>query len=92
MTNLISTDKVRTRHFHSTKSFIDDLCALNDRTLFEKVHGDIYPKELEFKKEHSGSHGTFLNLDITVQNNIFVYKLYDKHDDFPFFHCTHAIH
>ena len=33
---------------------------------------------------HSGSHVTFLIFDITVQDNKFVYKLYDKRDDFPF--------
>ena len=34
--------------------------------------------------EHSGNHGTFLNLDITIKEGIFVYKLYDKRDAFPF--------
>ena len=65
MTDLINTDKVSARHFHSTKRFIDDLCAFNDGNLFEKLHKDIYSEELELKKEPSGSHGTFLNLDIT---------------------------
>ena len=45
---------------------------------------EIYPSELDLKIEHSGTHGTFLNLDITVRNGIFVYKLYDKRDNFPF--------
>ena len=30
ISDLISTDKVKARHFSSTKRFIDDLCALND--------------------------------------------------------------
>ena len=84
MTDLIKADKVKARHFHSTKRFIDDLCALNDGNQFERVHRDIYPEELELKKEHSGNHGTFLNLDITIEDGRFVYKLYDKRDDFPF--------
>ena len=84
MTDLIDKDKVAARHFHSTKRFIDDLCALNDGGLFEKVYRNIYPDELELKKEHSGNHGTFLNLDITIRENRFVYKLYDKRDAFPF--------
>ena len=84
MTDLIERDKVAARHFHSTRRFIDDLCALNDGGLLERVYRDIYPEELELKKEHSGHHGTFLNLDITIKENKFIYKLYDKRDDFPF--------
>ena len=34
--------------------------------------------------EHSGSHATFLNLDITIKDGIFIYKLFDKRDAFPF--------
>jgi len=30
-------------------------------------------------------HATFLELDISVKDNIFVYKLFDKRDAFPFF-------
>ena len=45
----------------------------------------IYPGELELKLEHSGTHATFLDLDIKVEGEIFVYKLFDKRDKFPFF-------
>ena len=81
---MISTDKVKARHFHSTKRFIDDLCAINDGNLFGTVYKDIYPEELELKLEHSGTHASFLNLDITINEGIFVYKLFDKRDAFPF--------
>ena len=81
---LITADKVKARHFHSTKRFIDDLCALNDGGEFGRVYKDIYPNELELKIEHSGVHASFLNLDITIKDGIFVYKLYDKRDAFPF--------
>ena len=84
MTDLIEEDKVKARHFHSTKRFIDDLCAVNDGDLFGKVYKNIYPEELELKLEHSGSHATFLNLDITIKDGIFIYKLFDKRDAFPF--------
>ena len=80
----ISIDPVKARHFHSTKRFIDDLCAINDGNEFGKVYRNIYPEELELKLEHSGQHASFLNLDITIEENIFVYKLYDKRDAFPF--------
>ena len=37
------------------------------------------------KVEHSGTHATFLNLDITVKDGVFIYKLFDMRDAFPFF-------
>ena len=84
MDTLITGNNKNARHFHATKRFMDDLCALNDGNLFEKVYQEIYPDELELKKEHSGNHGTFLNLEITIIEGKFVYKLYDKRDAFPF--------
>ena len=51
---------------------------------FVWVYQDIYPDELELKLEHAGRHATFLNLDITIKEGIFVYKLFDKRDAFPF--------
>lgn len=84
MSGLIASDKRKARHFHSTKRFIDDLCALNDGGEFGRVHKDIYPNELDLKVEHFGSHATFLNLDFTIRDGLFIYKLFDKRDDFPF--------
>ena len=40
---------------------------------------------MELKVEHQGHHATFLELDITIVDNMFIYKLFDKRDDFPFF-------
>ena len=70
MTNLIATDKGKVRYFHSTKRFIDDLCAVNDGNLFGTVYKDIYPDELELKVEHSCTHASFLNLDITITDGV----------------------
>ena len=84
ITNTIPSDPAKARHFHSTKRFIDDLIAINDGGEFGKVFKDIYPEELDLKIEHSGEHADFLQLDITITNDIFVYKLYDKRDAFPF--------
>ena len=88
ISNLINSgskdDKVKARHFHSTKRFIDDLCTLNDGGMFGNVFKDIYPPELDLKLEHSGTHGTFLNLDIEIRDGKFIFKLYDKRDAFPF--------
>ena len=77
-------NKIIARKFHSTDRFIDDLCALNDGGEFEKRHKNIYSEEMELKKEHQGTHATFLELETNIVDNIFVYKLYDKRDSFPF--------
>ena len=82
--DLIKEDRVKAKHFHSTFRFIDDLCNLNDGGLFGRVFKDIYPDELELKAEHDGDSGTFLQLDIRIEDGQFVYKLYDKRDAFPF--------
>ena len=84
MTRLIGTDRYRGFKFKHTFRFIDDACTINDSDAFSQSYKEIYPKELELKCEHSGLHATFLELDINIVNNIFVYKLFDKRDDFPF--------
>ena len=43
-----------------------------------------WDEELQLKCEHQGTHATFLDLDIPIVDCIFVYKLFDKRDDFPF--------
>ena len=58
--------------------------CLNDGFEFKKHRSEIYPKDMELKCEHSGTSATFPELDIVIQNNIFVYKLFDKRDAFPF--------
>ena len=65
--------------------FIDDLCAINDGGDFGKSFLEIYPPEMELKIEHEGNHATFLDLDISIVDNRFIYKLYDKRDNFNFF-------
>ena len=36
------------------------------------------------KCEHQGTHAMFLDVDIEVVEGVFVYKLFDKRDNFPF--------
>ena len=78
--------QVRFRGFKFKNSFrfIDDCCNLNDNNAFSLYHKDIHPPELELKCEHNGNHATFLELDIQIIDNQFVYKLFDKRDAFPF--------
>ena len=82
--NLKKKDLISARKFSNTFRFIDDLCAINDGGLFEKHHHEIYPPELELKKEHGGERVSFLDLEIKIEQRQFVTCLYDKRDAFPF--------
>ena len=81
--NLIKNNKPRTLKYHGCQRFIDDLEAINDNGGFGRSFKDMYPPSLELKLEHSGSHATFLDLDIQIVEGIFIYKLFDKRDAFP---------
>jgi len=83
--SLVTNGSKRAYNFHSVGRFIDDLCALNDRDEFSNSYKEIYPPELQLKIEHHGNHATFLDLDITIKDGCFIYKLFDKRDTFPFF-------
>ena len=83
--SLMSSDKASAMKFRYATRFIDDECNLNDGGEFGRLFQQIYPKELELKCEHSGEHATFLDLYITIIDGIFVFKLFDKRDNFPFF-------
>ena len=85
MSNLGSQNCLRGYKYHGVMRFIDDLCAINDEGDFGKSFLEIYPPALELKVEHEGNHATFLDLDITIVDNRFIYKLYDKRDNFNFF-------
>ena len=86
MLKILSLKKsTRAYKYHATSRFIDDLCAINDDGEFSKSFKYIYPVELDLKLEHSGTHATFLDLDIKIEDGIFVYKLFDKRDKLPFF-------
>ena len=86
ITELKKSDLQRARRFGNVFRFIDDLNAINDGGEFDRCYKDIYPLELELKKENNGnSHASFLDLEITITDNrTFSLKLYDKRDAFPF--------
>ena len=89
MPSPIYSDKIKARHFHSIKRFIDDLCAINDGGEFGRSICEIYPKELKLKVEHQGDQAKFLNMDITIDEETFTSKLIDKKTPFPF-DCKNA--
>ena len=79
------TNNILARKFGNTFRFIDDLIAMNDGGVFGKHFKDIYPKELELKKENIGDQtASFLDIDVKIKNRVFETKLYDKRDNFSF--------
>ena len=80
--NLISKKLTRAYKYHAT---CDDLCIINDDDKFSKSFKRIYPGKLELKLERSRTHATFLDLDIKIEDGVFVYKLFDKRDKFLFY-------
>ena len=46
---------------------------------------NICPKELDLKVERQGNHVSFLDLDIKVEDSVFVYKPFDKRNKFSLF-------
>ena len=65
--------------------YVDDLIVLNDKGYFDKVIEKIYPKELELNATATSiHHTTYLDMDISVIDNRFIHKLYDKRNDFSF--------
>tara|TARA_Y100000310_G_scaffold214692_1_gene215602 strand:+ start:346 stop:933 length:588 start_codon:yes stop_codon:yes gene_type:complete len=85
VSSLMKTDPISARKYKYSFRFIDDEGNLNDSSQFKSSHQIIYPPELQVKCEHDGQHATFLELDISIQDGLFIYKLFDKRDDFPFF-------
>ena len=65
--------------------FIDDLIAINVMGEFDQFYQEIYPSELELKKETiCDKKASFLDLAIEIEDGKFKTKLYDKTDAFPF--------
>ena len=78
-------NNVLARKFGKIFRYIDDLLAINDGDEFEKHFLEIYPTELELKKENIiNTETSFLELSISISDNSFHTKLYDKRDDFGF--------
>ena len=83
--SLMGTDVHKAMKFRYATRFIDDECNLNDGGEFGRSCHLIYPQDLELKCEHQGSHATFLDLEINIVDGTYIYKLFDKRNNFPFF-------
>ena len=74
----------RANPFNSTSRYLDDLLNI-DNSYFEKMVGQIYPTELQLNKANaSDTEAPFLNLNLSITDDILSSKIYDKWDDFDF--------
>ena len=82
----VKTHPDRAKSLCNTFRFIDDLQTLNDNGEFSRSYAEIYPEELELKKENEDSNlkASYLDLDISINGNLFEYELYDKRNAFQF--------
>ena len=66
--------------FNTTSRYLDDILNIND------IYFDnIYPSELQlYKANASDTDAEFLDLHLSISNDIVSTKIYDKRDDFDF--------
>ena len=70
--------------FNSTSRYLDDLLNI-DNLYFELMVGQIFPTELQLNEVNSShSEAPFLDLNLSITNDIVSSKTYDKRDDFNF--------
>ena len=88
-------ETINVRKINISFRFIDDLLSLSDDGTFQKRYKDIYPIELELKKEdNSNSCASFSDIYIYIENGKFHAKLFDKRGNFGFdivrmsFYCS----
>ena len=64
--------------------YLDDLLNI-DNPYFKQMVGQIYPTELQLNKANSSdTEAPFLDLNLSITNDIVSSKIYDKRDDFNF--------
>ena len=70
--------------FNTTSRYLDDILNINN-VYFENMVSQIYPSELQLNKTNaSDTEAAFLDLHLSISNDIVSTKIYDKRDDFDF--------
>ena len=70
--------------FNTTSRYLDDILNINNIYLDNMV-SQIYPSELQLNKANTSDTGVaFLDLHLSISNDIVSTKIYDKCDDFDF--------
>ena len=70
--------------FNTTSRYLDDILNINN-VYFDNMVSQIYPSELQLNKANaSDTEAAFLDLHLSIYNDIVSTKIYDKRDDFDF--------
>ena len=70
--------------FNSTSRYLDDILNINN-VYFDNMVSKIYPSELQlYKANTSDTEATFLDLHLSISNDIVSSKIYDKCNDLDF--------
>ena len=70
--------------FNTTSRYLDGVLNINN-VYFDNMVGQIYPSELQLNKANaSDTEAPFLDLHLSISNEIVSTKIYDKRDDFDF--------
>ena len=70
--------------FNTTSRYLDDILNINN-VYFDNMVSQIYPSELQLNKANaSDTEAAFLDLHLSISNDIDSTKIYDKRDDFDF--------
>ena len=70
---------------NTTSRYLDDILNINN-VYFDNMVSQIYASELQLNKANtSDTDATFLDLHLSISNDIVCTKIYDKRDDFDFY-------
>ena len=68
--------------FNTTSRYLDDILNINN-VYFDNMVSQIYPSELKINKANtSDKEAVFLDLHLSISNDIVSFKICDKRDDF----------
>ena len=85
MTKLKKNDLIKARKHCDIFRFIGVLNSTNDGWEIDSHYCNLYAKESEPGKEHTGKHeASFLDLEIKMRDAKFEIDLFDKRDSFHF--------
>ena len=70
--------------FNTTSRYLDGILNINS-VYFDNMVSQIYTSELQLNKANtSDTEAAFLDLHLSISNDIVSTKIYDKRDDFDF--------
>ena len=69
---------------NTTSRYLDDILNINN-VYFDNMVSQVYPPEHQLNKANtSDTEAAFLDLHLSISNDIVSTKIYDKRDDFDF--------